>query len=480
MDEQEYIASLEQGIKLLMEQNAAAQSSFQKLQKLHETVVDDPVWKLTWPARYLREKLCKPFFHTDFPDVDAIIVKAPPVLPVKISVIIPAFQGEKELPTLLNSLKNQKGLSEIEYITVVTQSSDGTCDVARQYGAKVLPIRKQNFSHSAARNLGAQHAQGELLLFTVQDACFDRPDALYKMACMLLYAGVDAVSCRQAPHCSADMMAKYEVQQNIQTKANSFKDHIDKMLHMPKTFREWEPVLYIDDVAHMTKKEVWNSHPFHGEFAEDMMYAADLLRAGCCTCMLHSTEVCHSHTRGAASIFWRAYQAGTGLLENWNEYLPLERTACTRTAAQEAVRFRKYWNGIGVLYEEEAAFLKKREASCVVLARMRNALLETPMGSSNSKTIFPFWGKEEESLANKLYALAQSDTKEVAAQELLGTLTEIESFFFREKTVSLGEKEKAVLFSMLVKLIFQYTGHALAFAQHSKGNLPELLDGLAL
>lgn len=207
MDEQEYIASLEQGIKLLMEQNAAAQSSFQKLQKLHETVVDDPVWKLTWPARYLREKLCKPFFHTDFPDVDAIIAKAPPVLPVKISVIIPAFQGEKELPTLLNSLKNQKGLSEIEYITVVTQSSDGTCDVARQYGAKVLPIRKQNFSHSAARNLGAQHAQGELLLFTVQDACFDRPDALYKMACMLLYAGVDAVSCRQAPHCSADMLS---------------------------------------------------------------------------------------------------------------------------------------------------------------------------------------------------------------------------------------------------------------------------------
>ena len=33
---------------------------------------------------------------------------------------------------------------------------------------------------------------------------------------------------------------------------------------------------------------------------------------------------------------------------------------------------------------------------------------------------------------------------------------------------------------MLVKLIFQYTGHALAFAQGSKGALPELLNGLAL
>ena len=101
-----------------------------------------------------------------------------------------------------------------------------------------------------------QHAQGELLFFTVQDACFSQPDILYKMACMLLYAGADAVSCRQAPNCSADMMAKYEVQQNIITKKNNSRDHIDKMLRTPKAFREWEPMLYIDDVAHMTKRNV--------------------------------------------------------------------------------------------------------------------------------------------------------------------------------------------------------------------------------
>ena len=98
----------------------------------------------------------------------------------------------------------------------------------------------------------------------MQDACFSQPDILYKMACMLLYAGADAVSCRQAPNCSADMMAKYEVQQNIITKKNNSRDHVDKMLRTPKAFREWEPMLYIDDVAHMTKrKDVYKRQGLH-------------------------------------------------------------------------------------------------------------------------------------------------------------------------------------------------------------------------
>ena len=172
--------------------------------------------------------------------------------------------------------------------------------------------------------------------------------------------------------------------------------------------------------------------------------------------------------------FLESIPGGYRPVREWNEYLPLERTACTRTAAQEAVRFRKYWNGIGVLYEEEAAFLKKQEASCVVLARMRNALLETPMGSSNRRRFSPFWGKEEESLANKLYALAQSDTKEVAAQELLGTLTEIESFFFREKTVSLGGKGKGRVVLNVGKVDFSVYGACTRICTALKGKFARI------
>ena len=58
-------------------------------------------------------------------------------------------------------------------------------------------------------------------------------------------------------------------------KKNNSRDHVDKMLRTPKAFREWEPMLYIDDVAHMTKRNVWENHPFRGSFAEDMLYAAD-------------------------------------------------------------------------------------------------------------------------------------------------------------------------------------------------------------
>lgn len=69
MDEKEYIASLEQGTRLLMEQNSNSRSAFKELQALHEAVVNSSAWKLTWPVRYIREKLHKPFFFTEFPDM---------------------------------------------------------------------------------------------------------------------------------------------------------------------------------------------------------------------------------------------------------------------------------------------------------------------------------------------------------------------------------------------------------------------------
>ena len=477
MDEREYIASLEQGMRLLMEQNIKAQNSFKQLQMMYESVVDAPAWKLTWPVRYVIEKLKKTTFYTEFPNLQDILAKAPKILPVKISVIVPAFQGEKELPVLLESIQHQQGIREIECIVAVTQSTDATYDVAQQYGAKVIPVSRQAFSHSAARNLGAQHAQGELLLFTVQDACFHQSDVLYKMAGMVLYGEADAVSCRQVPNQVADLMARYEVHQAICTKANASKDHIDSMRRAPRTFHEWEPMLYIDDVAHLTKKSVWAKHPFHGNFAEDILYAADVLRAGGRTGMLHSAQVCHSHTRGAASIFWRAYQAGTGLLENWGKYLSINQTFSERTAAQEAALFYARLNGVAWLYEREQPFLAREEASYVVLQRMRSVLQSDLPDMGN--VVFSDdvgWESEEQDLTHKLYTLAQTVPKVNAVQQLAGTLGEIENFFVQEKVICLDKKGKTDLFSLLIKLTFQYTGHALAFAKGSKETLPQLLD----
>ena len=67
----------------------------------------------------------------------------------KISVIIPAFNEEKYLPALFESLAKAKTFLlskknyEIETILVDNNSTDKTSQIANQFGAKVIPESKR-------------------------------------------------------------------------------------------------------------------------------------------------------------------------------------------------------------------------------------------------------------------------------------------------------------------------------------------------
>jgi lipopolysaccharide/colanic/teichoic acid biosynthesis glycosyltransferase/glycosyltransferase involved in cell wall biosynthesis len=89
-----------------------------------------------------------------------------------ISVIIPAYNSEKTLPSCLQALARQTVLPD-EVIVVDDGSTDSTVDIARQAGVKV--IIQAHHGPAAARNLGAQSAQGDLILFTDSD-CEPCPD----------------------------------------------------------------------------------------------------------------------------------------------------------------------------------------------------------------------------------------------------------------------------------------------------------------
>lgn len=83
-----------------------------------------------------------------------------------ISVIVPAYNAEKELPGCLNALKNQS-LPLDEIIVVDDGSTDQTVQVANQHKVKV--IRQANQGPATARNAGVAAAKGDLILFTDSD-----------------------------------------------------------------------------------------------------------------------------------------------------------------------------------------------------------------------------------------------------------------------------------------------------------------------
>jgi len=85
----------------------------------------------------------------------------------KISIIIPAYNEEKNLPRVINSLRVQDP-KNFEIIVVDNNSTDNTFKVAKNLADKVYKCKKQGISY--ARNYGAKKAKTEIIAFLDADS----------------------------------------------------------------------------------------------------------------------------------------------------------------------------------------------------------------------------------------------------------------------------------------------------------------------
>lgn len=83
-----------------------------------------------------------------------------------ISVCIPSKDAGPGFAANLRALREQRLEEEVEIVVVDSSSRDGTADAARAAGARVLVIPPEDFNHGRTRNLLAQQACGDILVFT--------------------------------------------------------------------------------------------------------------------------------------------------------------------------------------------------------------------------------------------------------------------------------------------------------------------------
>ncbi|NPV90419.1 MAG: glycosyltransferase [Firmicutes bacterium] len=85
-----------------------------------------------------------------------------------VSIIIAAYNEEKYISALLESIYNLKAMNRYEIIVVDDGSTDSTRDIVSSFpGVRLLTQRNQG--PGAARNTGAQGAQGDILVFIDAD-----------------------------------------------------------------------------------------------------------------------------------------------------------------------------------------------------------------------------------------------------------------------------------------------------------------------
>jgi glycosyltransferase involved in cell wall biosynthesis len=98
------------------------------------------------------------------------MLKSNRILPMKISVIVPAYNASTTLMTCLEALK-EDGAQEI--IVVNDCSTDETVRIAESLGARAVTT-PQRGGPAAARNIGAASASGSVLFFVDSDVVIKR------------------------------------------------------------------------------------------------------------------------------------------------------------------------------------------------------------------------------------------------------------------------------------------------------------------
>jgi len=116
---------------------------------------------------------------------------------MKISVIIPAYNGEKYIAACLDCMARQTH-RDLEIIVVDDGSTDRTAEIAAGYAGARLPqlkvIRQPNGGPSVARNAGMAAATGDYIHFMdVDDAINDRFYEL--LAAAATETGADVACC---------------------------------------------------------------------------------------------------------------------------------------------------------------------------------------------------------------------------------------------------------------------------------------------
>ncbi len=222
-----------------------------------------------------------------------------------ISIVIPVRNGGADLVRCLDAIACQHVDGEVEVVVVDSGSIDGSAELARSRGARVEVIAQSEFGHGSARNLGAELAGGETLVFTSQDAhAID--DAWLAALCRPLAddPGLAAVYGRQLPHDGARPPERYFLDFLYGGAARTQTARTVSDLSMETTL--------FSNVNSAIRRSVWEEFRFADDIimSEDQEWSARVLLAGWSVRYEPRAAVRHSHVYSVRSAFSRFFDSG--------------------------------------------------------------------------------------------------------------------------------------------------------------------------
>jgi rhamnosyltransferase len=222
-----------------------------------------------------------------------------------ISIVIPVKDGGDDLARCLEAIAAQEIDEEVEVIVVDSGSRDGSAALARGRGASVHEIAPQDFTHGAARNVGARLARGDVLVFISQDA---------------LPVGASWLARLRAPLRSESEVAGVYGRQLAYEGARPPERYFLDFLYGPQARRQRAAGTHeltmattlFSNVNAAMPRELWERFPFVEDIimSEDQDWSRRALLAGYTLVYEPAAAVRHSHDYTFTQAFRRFFDSG--------------------------------------------------------------------------------------------------------------------------------------------------------------------------
>jgi rhamnosyltransferase len=227
-----------------------------------------------------------------------------------VSIVIPTWNGAATLPQVLDAIRAQRTPLPFEVVAVDSGSQDETLDLLHRHSVRVVHIGAREFDHGEARNIGIEHARGDLIVLLVQDAVPASESWLAALTTLLIADGrVAGTFARQLPREDASPITRLYLSRYI---ASSETARVVDVASR-EDFDALEPHARVDrctfdNVCSCIRRSVWARHPFRPTpIGEDIEWARDVLLAGYRVAFVPEAQVIHSHDRSARYEFARTW-----------------------------------------------------------------------------------------------------------------------------------------------------------------------------
>jgi GT2 family glycosyltransferase len=223
------------------------------------------------------------------------------------SIVLPTYNGEHELEQLLPALAAQRLRGGFEILAVDSSSRDASVSLLREFDADVEIIDTADFRHGRTRNLCAERARGECLVFLSQDVIPQGPDYLEKLLEPFEDERVAGSYARVMPLKGSDLLSARTVLDLPESSEQPVVRDLDGVAGLwelePSERAEY---LRFNNVASAIRRSVFRELPFPDvAFGEDFAWAARALTAGWRIAYTPEAVVEHAHRYGPRTAFKR-------------------------------------------------------------------------------------------------------------------------------------------------------------------------------